>query len=128
MPLPFLVKLCYTWRYREFTCYVGKQINKYNSHRTFFCSGSAHERKISGTGCLALSPASIVLRSLSFAGFLHSSLKREKARRRREALMLLIQNGYMIDPKSGREGKLDILTEGTTRNIGVSSVLLIYIL
>ncbi|WP_300658140.1 dihydroorotase [uncultured Acetatifactor sp.] len=26
--------------------------------------------------------------------------------------MLLIQNGYMIDPKSGREGKLDILTEG----------------
>ena len=27
--------------------------------------------------------------------------------------MLLIQNGYMIDPKSGREGKLDILTEGT---------------
>ena len=26
--------------------------------------------------------------------------------------MLLIKNGYMIDPKSGREGKLDILTEG----------------
>lgn len=26
--------------------------------------------------------------------------------------MLLIQNGYMIDPKSGREGNLDILTEG----------------
>lgn len=26
--------------------------------------------------------------------------------------MLLIQNGYMIDPKSGREGKLDILTDG----------------
>ncbi|MCI8788923.1 MAG: dihydroorotase [Lachnospiraceae bacterium] len=25
---------------------------------------------------------------------------------------MLIQNGYMIDPKSGREGKLDILTEG----------------
>ncbi|MCM1326512.1 MAG: dihydroorotase [Bacteroidales bacterium] len=26
--------------------------------------------------------------------------------------MLLIQNGYMIDPKSGREGNLDILTDG----------------
>ena len=26
--------------------------------------------------------------------------------------MLLIKNGYMIDPKSGREGKLDILTAG----------------
>ena len=26
--------------------------------------------------------------------------------------MLLIKNGYMIDPKSGREGKYDILTEG----------------
>ena len=26
--------------------------------------------------------------------------------------MLLIENGYMIDPKSGREGQLDILTEG----------------
>ena len=26
--------------------------------------------------------------------------------------MLLIKNGYMIDPKSGREGKLDILTKG----------------
>ncbi len=26
--------------------------------------------------------------------------------------MLLIKNGYMIDPKSGREGKFDILTEG----------------
>ena len=26
--------------------------------------------------------------------------------------MLLIQNGYMIDPKSGREGKYDILVEG----------------
>lgn len=26
--------------------------------------------------------------------------------------MLLIQNGYMIDPKSGREGNYDILTEG----------------
>lgn len=26
--------------------------------------------------------------------------------------MLLIRNGYMIDPGSGREGKLDILTEG----------------
>ena len=26
--------------------------------------------------------------------------------------MLLIRNGYMIDPKSGREGKYDILTEG----------------
>ncbi len=26
--------------------------------------------------------------------------------------MLLIQNGYMVDPKSGREGKLDILTDG----------------
>ena len=26
--------------------------------------------------------------------------------------MILIQNGYMIDPKSGREGKYDILTEG----------------
>lgn len=26
--------------------------------------------------------------------------------------MLLIENGYMIDPKSGTEGKLDILTEG----------------
>ncbi len=26
--------------------------------------------------------------------------------------MLLIQNGYMIDPKSGREGKYDILTKG----------------
>ena len=25
--------------------------------------------------------------------------------------MLLIENGYMIDPKSGREGKYDILTE-----------------
>ena len=27
-------------------------------------------------------------------------------------MMLLIKNGYMIDPKSGREGKFDILTEG----------------
>ena len=26
--------------------------------------------------------------------------------------MLLIENGYMMDPKSGREGQLDILTEG----------------
>ena len=26
--------------------------------------------------------------------------------------MLLIKNGYMIDPKSGREGKFDILTKG----------------
>ncbi len=26
--------------------------------------------------------------------------------------MILIQNGYLIDPKSGREGKFDILTEG----------------
>ena len=26
--------------------------------------------------------------------------------------MLLIRNGYMIDPKSGREGKYDILTDG----------------
>lgn len=26
--------------------------------------------------------------------------------------MLLIQNGYMIDPKTGKEGKYDILTEG----------------
>lgn len=26
--------------------------------------------------------------------------------------MILIQNGYMIDPKSGREGQLDILTDG----------------
>lgn len=26
--------------------------------------------------------------------------------------MLLIQNGYMIDPKSGREGNFDILTDG----------------
>lgn len=26
--------------------------------------------------------------------------------------MLLIQNGYMIDPKSGREGEVDILTDG----------------
>lgn len=26
--------------------------------------------------------------------------------------MLLIENGYMIDPKSGREGNFDILTEG----------------
>ncbi len=26
--------------------------------------------------------------------------------------MLLIRNGYMIDPKSGKEGKYDILTEG----------------
>lgn len=26
--------------------------------------------------------------------------------------MLLIKNGYMMDPKSGREGKYDILTEG----------------
>lgn len=26
--------------------------------------------------------------------------------------MLLIQNGYMVDPKSGREGKVDILTDG----------------
>jgi len=26
--------------------------------------------------------------------------------------MLLIENGYMIDPKSGREGYFDILTEG----------------
>lgn len=26
--------------------------------------------------------------------------------------MLLIQNGYMIDPRSGREGKFDILTDG----------------
>lgn len=26
--------------------------------------------------------------------------------------MLLIRNGYMIDPKSGREGKFDILTDG----------------
>ncbi len=33
--------------------------------------------------------------------------------------MLLIKNGYMIDPKSGREGKLDILTEGDRiRQIG----------
>lgn len=27
--------------------------------------------------------------------------------------MLLIENGYMIDPKSGREGNYDILTEGS---------------
>lgn len=27
--------------------------------------------------------------------------------------MILIQNAYMIDPKSGREGKYDILTEGS---------------
>ena len=26
--------------------------------------------------------------------------------------MLLIRNGYMIEPKSGKEGKYDILTEG----------------
>ncbi len=26
--------------------------------------------------------------------------------------MILIQNGYLIDPKSGREGKLDVLTDG----------------
>ena len=33
--------------------------------------------------------------------------------------MLLIENGYMIDPKSGREGSYDILTEGTRiRRIG----------
>jgi len=33
--------------------------------------------------------------------------------------MLLIKNGYMIDPKSGREGKYDILTEGSRiRKIG----------
>lgn len=28
--------------------------------------------------------------------------------------MLLIENGYMIDPKSGREGKYDLLIEGKT--------------
>ena len=27
--------------------------------------------------------------------------------------MLLIKNGYMIDPKSGRDGKYDILTDKT---------------
>lgn len=33
--------------------------------------------------------------------------------------MLLIENGYMIDPKSGREGNYDILTEdGRIRKIG----------
>lgn len=33
--------------------------------------------------------------------------------------MLLIENGYMIDPKSGREGNLDILTDGKViRKIG----------
>ena len=33
--------------------------------------------------------------------------------------MLLIRNGYMIDPKSGREGKYDILTDGDKiRRIG----------
>lgn len=33
--------------------------------------------------------------------------------------MLLIENGYMIDPKSGREGNFDILTEGDRiRRIG----------
>ena len=37
--------------------------------------------------------------------------------------MLLIENGYMIDPKSGREGNYDILTEGARikrigRNLG----------
>ena len=33
--------------------------------------------------------------------------------------MLLIENGYMIDPKSGREGSYDILIEGTRiRRIG----------
>lgn len=33
--------------------------------------------------------------------------------------MLLIENGYMIDPKSGREGNYDILTEGgRIRRIG----------
>lgn len=33
--------------------------------------------------------------------------------------MLLIENGYMIDPKSGREGNFDILTEdGRIRKIG----------
>ena len=26
--------------------------------------------------------------------------------------MLLIRNGYMIDPKSGKEGKYDILIKG----------------
>ncbi len=30
----------------------------------------------------------------------------------REEYMILIQNAYMIDPKSGREGRYDILTEG----------------
>lgn len=33
--------------------------------------------------------------------------------------MLLIENGYMIDPGSGREGNYDILTEGDRiRRIG----------
>lgn len=33
--------------------------------------------------------------------------------------MLLIENGYMIDPRSGREGNYDILTDGMRiRKIG----------
>lgn len=33
--------------------------------------------------------------------------------------MLLIENGYMIDPRSGREGNYDILTDGMRiRRIG----------
>ena len=29
-----------------------------------------------------------------------------------EAIMLLIENGYMIDPKTSMEGNYDILIEG----------------
>ena len=44
---------------------------------------------------------------------LHWEKRKRKARcAGGEAFMLLIKNGYMIDPKSGREGKLDILTKG----------------
>ena len=33
--------------------------------------------------------------------------------------VLLIENGYVIDPKSGQEGKLDVLVEGEKiRKIG----------
>lgn len=56
--------------------------------------------------------------SLAFLGKTCYTLKKGRLQRDaaameiQEARMLLIRNGYMIDPKSGREGNYDILTEG----------------